>query len=209
MEYINLELARLADEAIASKKRIIVHLDTHLSIALMLGYHLDSKYGGLDITVVQKTFTGKLLWRANAELIRTYQEPLWKIEEELYIIDGTDIALSISVTHDIRHDVNGHISGMLSTVSKAVHWVISPKVGSASIKDASHIVAAIEELIRGIRSQKRQFAAASRIHLFLAAPNAFAFYLGQRLKPMGEVTLYEFDFENQRDGGYHAIIKIP
>lgn len=209
MEYINLELARLANEAITSKKRIIVHLDTHLSIALMLGYHLDSKYGGLDIIIIQKTFAGKLQWRADAERIRMYQEPLWTIEEEQFAVDGADLALSISVTHDVRSDVNTHIQEGLPSVRKVIHGVISPKVGSTSIKDASHIVAAVEELIRVIRSQKRQIASTGRIHLFLAAPNAFAFYLGQRIKPLGQIRLYEFDFENQRDGGYHAIITIP
>jgi SMODS-associated and fused to various effectors sensor domain len=34
-------------------------------------------------------------------------------------------------------------------------------------------------------------------HLFIAAPNAFTFFLGQRQTALGSVRLYEFDF----DGG--------
>ncbi|WP_028524517.1 SAVED domain-containing protein [Runella limosa] len=209
MEYIKLELERIAQEAISSKKRIFVHLDTHLSIALLLGYHMDSKYGGLDITVVQKTFSGKLQWRAEAEKIREYQEPLWIVEEQAFSNEVSDIALTISATHDIRTQVNAYLQEMLPNVSRSIDFTISPKPGSVSIKDANHIMAAIGELIGTVRSRRYELAAKGQLHLFIAAPNALAFYLGQRIKPLGKVTLYEFDLENERKGGYHPIITIP
>jgi hypothetical protein len=207
--YINEQLAHLSEKAILSKKRIIVHLDTHLSIAMLFGYYMDSKYGGLDITIIQKTFSGKLLWRAEAEKINTYSQPLLTLEEEKILDSELDLALSISVTHDIRDDVQAHIQRKLQNVSSCLHFVINPKTGVASIKDASQIVAAVEELIAGVRAKRRKLGNTGTIHLFISAPNAFAFYLGQRIKQLGNIVLYEYDFENQRDGGYHPIIEIP
>jgi hypothetical protein len=209
MEYINAELVRVADEAMASKKKVLVHLDTHLSIALLLGYHMDSKYSGVDVTLVHKTVAGKILWRVDADKVQEYDEPLWTVAEQEFAEEGSDIALTISVTHNVQEYAYDCIRTALPEVSKSIDFVINPNPGPTSIKDASQIVAAITQLIGRIRSGLRSMPATGRIHLFLAAPNAFAFYLGQRIKPLGKTTLYEFDFERQRDGGYHPIIKIP
>ena len=45
--------------------------------------------------------------------------------------------------------------------------------------------------------------------LFIAGPGGFAVYLGQRQLAMGPVTLYEFDFEEARGGGYEAALSFP
>ena len=47
------------------------------------------------------------------------------------------------------------------------------------------------------------------IHLFMAVPNAFSFYAGQRQPGIGRVTLYEFDFENTRSGTYTPSLTLP
>lgn len=209
MDYIHGELVRVANEAMASKRKVLAHLDTHLSIALLLGYHLDSKCSGVDLTIVQKTLAGKKLWRVDADQIRHYDAPLWTVTERLFADGGVDIAMTISVTHNVQEDAHAHINHVVEVVSKSIDFVINPGPGSASIKDANHIVAAITDLVDRVRTEIRQMPVSSRVHIFFAAPNAFAFYLGQRIKPLGKVTLYEFDFERHRDGGYHPIISIP
>ncbi|MCC5074368.1 SAVED domain-containing protein [Xanthomonas campestris pv. plantaginis] len=47
------------------------------------------------------------------------------------------------------------------------------------------------------------------IHLFMAAPNGFAFLAGQRRPLMGRVTLYEFDFDQARNGSYMPSLTLP
>jgi hypothetical protein len=47
------------------------------------------------------------------------------------------------------------------------------------------------------------------IHLFISAPNAFTFFLGQRRPMLGKVVLYEFDFEGASDRSYAAALALP
>ncbi|MGA2495981.1 MAG: SAVED domain-containing protein [Roseiarcus sp.] len=46
-------------------------------------------------------------------------------------------------------------------------------------------------------------------HLFVAAPNAFTFFLGQRQPVLGKVCLYEFDFDGERDRSYVRALSLP
>jgi hypothetical protein len=56
----------------------------------------------------------------------------------------------------------------------------------------------------------KQEESLGRIHLFIAGPGAFAFYLGQRQVALGPTTLCEFDFEGSRGGSYElrAVIAV-
>jgi hypothetical protein len=60
--------------------------------------------------------------------------------------------------------------------------------------------------IKGLREQNRL---TGRTHIFIAGPGGFAVCLGQRQPVMGPVTLYEFDFEGARGGGYEAALSFP
>jgi hypothetical protein len=44
--------------------------------------------------------------------------------------------------------------------------------------------------------------------MFIAAPNGFTFFLGQHHRATGLSTLYEWDFEGRRDGGYSEGLTI-
>jgi hypothetical protein len=187
------------------KKPIAAHLDTHLSCALYFGYCLDPKYGGIDITIVQKTINGKLLWRPTGSESSTTN--LWDFEEIALYEDHADIAISLSVTKDIKIDVDEHFSTH-GAVGKIFHATIRPAPNNSSIKDADQILAAVQELLAYINIKKRGKQKTGRVHLFLAAPNAFAFFLGQFIKPFGEVILYEYDFEKARGGNYEQVITI-
>jgi hypothetical protein len=55
----------------------------------------------------------------------------------------------------------------------------------------------------------RETDSLGRIHLFIAGPGAFAFYLAQRQVALGPTTLYEFDFEGTRGGSYEAALSLP
>lgn len=203
------ELKSLADKAISAQQPIRLHLDTHLSVALYLGYCLNVKYGGIDVTVVQKTFNGKVLWKPDFDKITEYQSGLWQFEETRLSKTNADTVLSLSITHDVRSNVDEYVSNVLPHVGTKVHAVISPKPNFTAIKDASHIVAAVQELIAYMRKVRKARQIEQSIHLFMAAPNAFAFFLGQNIKPLGNIILYEFDFDNKRDGSYHPVITIP
>ena len=46
-------------------------------------------------------------------------------------------------------------------------------------------------------------------HLFIAAPNGFTFFAGQRAIVLGPTRLYEFDFEGERGGTYRPSLTLP
>lgn len=43
----------------------------------------------------------------------------------------------------------------------------------------------------------------------MAAPGAFSFFLGQRAVAIGQVTLYEYDFDGANGGSYQASLSLP
>jgi hypothetical protein len=57
-------------------------------------------------------------------------------------------------------------------------------------------------------AQRVRQSPAPKTHIFLAAPNAFSFFLGQHQRAIGTVTLYEWDFERLRGGGYSVSLSI-
>jgi hypothetical protein len=190
----------------ALKKPLVIHLDTHLSCALYFGYCLDPKYGGLDVTIIQKTNNGKLKWRPTGQAGSTASN--WDFKEEVSSEDHPDIAIALSVTKDIKLDVDEHFTTHGGSIGKIFHATIRPGVSNSSIKDADQIMVAVQELLTYINTKRRGKLKSGRVHLFLAAPNAFAFFLGQLIKPLGEVVLYEFDFEKVRGGNYEQVITI-
>jgi len=71
-----------------------------------------------------------------------------------------------------------------------------------AIKDESHAYAAAYIAVQKLRDKYRQ-SGASKLNLFLAAPNVFTFILGQQsLLLPGNITLYEYDFNSKKLGAY-------
>ncbi|MCB1461682.1 MAG: SAVED domain-containing protein, partial [Nitratireductor sp.] len=53
-----------------------------------------------------------------------------------------------------------------------------------------------------IQVHLRRFGRDARVHLFIAGPDGFTFFLGQNHKSFGPSTVYEWDFEGPRSGGF-------
>ena len=67
-----------------------------------------------------------------------------------------------------------------------------------------------EQFQRIIQTNVQDIGATS-VHIFMAAPVALAFLMGQLSRVFGPYTLYEWDFDKQRieGGGYFPSISIP
>ncbi len=55
----------------------------------------------------------------------------------------------------------------------------------------------------------RDTAPGQRIHLFMAVPGAFSFFLGQRAVAIGPVTLYEYDYDGSNGSSYEPSLSLP
>ena len=101
------------------------------------------------------------------------------------------------------------VEGHLHSVGKLLS--ISPRGGPGaqvvtSGRHAFDPVQAAKDAIRRVKSHSEQPV---MTHIFVAAPNAFTFFLGQQQPILARVRLYEFDFEGGRGGSYSASLTLP
>ena len=73
---------------------------------------------------------------------------------------------------------------------------------------ANHLAVALAEKLKQDREADPALLM-ERLHLFVAAPNAFTFFLGRHVQILKPVTLYEFDFGRDRHGSYEPSLSIP
>jgi len=166
-------------------------LDTHLSIAWYTGTLLDPK-AGVPVVLRQKGLGRVELW--DVSVARPEPAQAWRISDER-VGDGKDIALAISVTHDVAPEVRACAAAIPSIGTLVSCAVEAP--GSAAIRDGAHARWLVDELVRQVRlfSNERE---AQRVHVFAAVPASVAFLLGQQSAAIGPITMYEYDFGRTR-----------
>jgi hypothetical protein len=184
-----------------------LHIDAHSSIAFAAGYCIDYK-AGVDAVPLQRTRSGKLLWRpSSAE--KTIGLPLWIHQEIQCSSAGNDVALAISVTHDVLNDVQLYVNHNLANLRKIVHCKVSQHPGSTAVRDGTHALLLAQELASLVKQQRSTDERKGVLHIFSAAPNALIFFLGQLAHSFGHCVLYEYDFENNAPGAYKPSLSFP
>ena len=195
-------LATFLRQAARDHDQLKLALDAHATLAFAAGSVLDLK-SGRAITIEQRS-KGRELWSADD---RPPAQDWPKLATST--IDGpgggADLALAVGFTHDIAADVSAYVEANLSSVSQIL--ICSPEGGARadSIRCGRHAF----DLSQQIVAKGREIAGGARVHLFLAAPNALSFFVGQRRPLLGPTTLYEFDFEGARDRTYRASLSLP
>jgi hypothetical protein len=182
-------------------------LECHGSLAFLAGYELDRK-SGVQVYPVQKGIR-KALWKPDAgagEARAASASGAWTSKNLPVSANAADVAVAISVTRDVLADVQAFLLGS-SNIRHLIDARPEVGVGSRVVVDANHAVVLADSLVDLIRSHRP--ASGGIVHLFIAAPNAFAFFLGQHRGALGKVQLYEFDFEGERGGSYSPSISLP
>lgn len=192
--------------AARDRPRLRLALDAHTTLAFAAGSVLNIK-SGRQIELEQRT-TGCQLWAADDMPAKPDWPSLCTATEELNT-DQPDLAVAIGVTHDVSADVRRFISSNLPTVARLL--ILSPNGGSGfqAVACGRHACDLAEAAVRAIVSALPNPDGSGTAHLFVAAPNAFTFFLGQRQPVLGRVRLYEFDFEAGRDRSYSASLLLP
>lgn len=205
-------LNKFTEKIASQSKPVHIHLDTHQTIAFALGYYLDSK-SGVSTAVIQKTRNnGRILYKADSaspDYLKYETERNWIYNEIIKNECASDVAVILNVTHDIKGDVESFITNNLPDISKIISASIIGGPSGNSIKDGNHILFAIQELITKLKRDRTANEKKGSVHFFIAAPNALIFALGQNVKSLGRLKLYEYDFENNRNGTYNLSIKLP
>ena len=182
-----------------------IHLSTHGSIAFLAGYCCNPKFE-VDIAPIQSTMGRRLLWRPDFNDQSPYHG--WITQEFTGKKKRSDIAVVISATHDAFTDAQAYLNKNDIPVQKVLHLKL-PTPSSTAIKDGTHCLKLAQDVVSKIKEARSIHKRKGRIHLFWAAPNSFAFILGQLSAVIGPCNLYEYDFGSGVANAYVPSIKLP
>jgi len=168
-------------------------LDAHVSLALAVGSILNVK-SGKAIEVEQRT-DGRRFWSRDDVPL----DPAWPALDVTTeaVGSGDELAVAIGLTHDISQMVREHLKGH-PEVGRLIIAGVHGGSSGGSVKSGSHAMVLAEGIVAAIRRQP----STPMLHLFIAAPNGFTFFLGQHQPVMGSTTTYEWDFEGKRSRTY-------
>lgn len=185
--------------------RLRLILDTHASLAFAAGSVLNLKSGRI-VDIEQRTI-GHAVWSADDR----QPDPAWaQLDTETFDLenDQVETAVAIGLTHDIAHDVRAYIEASLPTVGRLLVCRPSGGSGTQSVQCGRHAFDLAAEVVARVRAAQTA-GTCSMMHIFIAAPNTFTFFLGQRQPLLGRTRLYEFDFAYERSGSYAPSLTLP
>lgn len=181
-------------------------LDTHSSVAFSAGYCLEIK-SGANVVPVQRVRNRREIWLPLPEIAATSYTGWTEIDSPMASKEH-DVAVAISITHDVFSDVQDYVSKELPQVGRIIHCLIEPRPGNSSVRDGTH-AAQLAQALAVLFKQRSRDERSGTLHIFAAAPNGFMFFLGQLARGFGACVLYEYDFESIAPGAYRASLSFP
>lgn len=192
-------------EAARESERIRLILDAHLTLSFAAGSVLNIKSGRL-IELEQRTM-GRAVWAPDDQPTAP-SWPAWIFGEDQGGPAGDGIVVTVSLTHDVAEAVSRYATAALQEPRATLNARITTAPGARAVYCGRHAFELAESLVAKIKSL-RDAHPGHRVHLFMAAPGAFSFFLGQRATAIGPVTLYEFDYDDANGGSYEASLCLP
>lgn len=198
------ELKSFLLTAASDNQNLRLILDAHITLAFATGSVLNIK-SGRNVEIEQRTIN-RNVWSAD-DMPRDPSWPAWSFDLDTLKEDDGDMVVVVCLTHDAGPAVKAHIKASLPQTSLLLIARPTCGVGARSVVCGQHAFDLAESLALKInlhRSNKQL-----PVHLFIAAPNAFTFFLGQRQPGLGKTVLYEYDFEGANGGGYKNSLSLP
>jgi hypothetical protein len=192
------ELRAFIVAAAQANDHIRLVVDAHVSLAFAVGALLNVK-SGKTIEIEQRT-AGRHFW-APDDLPEDPAWPRLTFAHESMTGSGNDIAIAIGLTHDNGNAVRQFIESM----PEIGHLVlVTPEAGPSrsSVKCGHHAAMLADAVTARLRAIHRHDGGQRTTHLFMAGPNALAFFLGQHHVALGPAAVYEWDSEGRRGGSY-------
>lgn len=180
----------------------VIALECHGSLALLAGWEL-SRNSGVRVAPIQKPNLD--VWRPGEASTVSAR---WVAKTVMRDDDVDDVAICLSVTHEVYTDVEEYLSSSdAPQVGRVV--MLSPEGGPSpqSIHGADQAYQLAVQL-PGMLSKARP-SRRTRVHIFFACPNSLMFFIGQQREALGQLTLYEFDFGLERGGLYQQSLSLP
>jgi len=180
-----------------------IHLDTHSSIAYLVGYLIPEKIG-VNVEVVQHSGRGRSIWHYADE--QETASSLWEFIQEDGHHEAEESALAIGLSHNIKEDVMSYIRESMPSVGRIILAVPVSGPSSSAVRDGAHANDLANQLIQYLRAKGIGMSKENRLHIFSAAPNGFIFSLGRKMQSIPHWVLYEYDFGSGVIGAYSPSI---
>ena len=190
--------------AARNEQRLRLILDAHITLAFATGSVLNIK-SGRHVEIEQRTI-GHQVWHAT-DMPPSPDWPSWQFAVEHFDVQGDEIAVAVSLTHEIAPAVRTYLAQALPGAGTLLIARPSSGAGARSVACGCHAFELAEALEQRINTERT--GNMSLVHLFIAAPNGFTFFLGQRQPSLRRTRLYEFDFEGTSGGGYQPSLSLP
>lgn len=188
--------------------RLRLAIDAHATLAFAAGAVLDTKSGRVT-EIVQRSPT-PVVW-ASDDRPASPSWPAWVFEEEIVSAEGQGTACAVSVTRDTAPMVRQYVAQKLPGVRRVLIARLNVRSGQNLVECGAHANLLAEGLAERLKNDRETDPALlmERVHLFVAAPNAFTFFLGRHVQVLKPVRLYEFDFGRDRHGSYEPSLSFP
>jgi hypothetical protein len=198
------ELKSFLLAAASNTQHLRLILDAHITLAFAAGSVLNIK-SGRNVEIEQRTIHSSV-WHAS-DMPRDPSWPGWAFDMEAVNESDGDMAVAVCLTHDVVPAVKAHIAASLPQASSLLIARPTCGVGARSVVCGQHAFDLAEGL--ALEINQRRLVNRPPLHLFIAAPNAFTFFLGQRQPGLGKTMLYEYDFEGANGSGYKPSLSLP
>ena len=186
--------------------RIRLALETHATLAFAAGSVLNTKVR--RVVELEQNSPGPTVWSPDDQPANPAW-PGWDFQTCRLRGAGTDIIVAVGLTRPVEPKVRAFATTKLPQAVTLLAATPTGAPGQQSVACGAHAAQLAESLANRIQALRDAAQGPTpHIHLFIAAPNAFTFYLGRQVEVMKPLTLYEFDFQSQRDDSYEPALSL-
>ncbi|AFL89339.1 hypothetical protein Terro_3109 [Terriglobus roseus DSM 18391] len=193
-------------EAAKDHASLRLALDAHITLGVAAGSILNVK-SGRTIELEQRT-NGRQVWSpTDTELDPSWG--VWQAVQETKDPGESDLVLSVGLSTDPWPMVDAYLKRAEMTYIHRLSLTPSTGTGAASVRSGRHAIALADDLVHRVSLLRANGSFTGRVHLFMAVPNGFSFFLGQRISRLGRLTVYEYDFEGLKSNSYEPSLHFP
>ncbi len=180
-------------------------LDAHVSLAFAVGTLLNVK-SGKRVEIEQRT-GGRRFWSMDDQPVDA-RWPKFEFDEAVLDKGADGLALAVGLTHDVSAAVRDFVKSQAPAVGLILHCRPQGGASQQSVHCGRHAWMLAESAVQQIRRLRDGGSGTGRLHVFVAGPNAFTFFLGQHQQVIGPAAVYEWDFDGHRGGSYSLSLTL-
>lgn len=150
-------------------------LDAHITLAVAAGSILNVK-SGRTIELEQRT-NGRKIW-SSEDIQPDLTWGVWSATTEDADASASDLLVTVGLSTDPWPMVQAYVKRHEIAYTRRLSVVPTTGTGAASVRSGRHAVALADDLVSQISLLRASGVFTGKVHLFMAVPNGFSFFLG-------------------------------